>query len=98
LRESSKKLGFGDADNIKKVDEAKRAQKEANEKRIAAGGHHWVEVYDPASDAFYYYNNDTGDQSWEKPEHYIMAADDFMMSAVIKIQCAYRTKVAMGKI
>jgi hypothetical protein len=49
-----KKLGFGDSENLDKVNKAKREQKEAHEKRIAAGANQWVEVYDPASDAFYY--------------------------------------------
>jgi hypothetical protein len=49
-----KKLGFGCSENVSKVNEAKKAQKEADAKRVAAGGGHWVEVYDPASDAFYY--------------------------------------------
>ena len=36
--------------------------------------------------------------TWDKPDNYVMAADDEMMTAVIKIQCLYRAKVARGEI
>lgn len=54
----------------------------------------WVESYDPTSDAFYYYNNLTGETVWDKPDNYIMAAEDEMISAVVKIQCMYRKRHA----
>ena len=52
----------------------------------AATEKRWVESYDPATDSFYYHDKASDETIWEKPEHYVMAADDEMMSAVIKIQ------------
>jgi hypothetical protein len=91
------KLKLLDKDTQKALDKSKKAQKEAEAKRdaaVAAGEEHWVECYDPASDAFYYYGSISGEQSWEKPDNYVMAAEDEMMTAVIRIQCAYRAKMA----
>jgi hypothetical protein len=76
---------------------AKRAQKAAEAKRdagIAAGEEHWVECFDPATDRFYYYGNYSGQVMWEKPEHYVMAADDELMTAVVRIQSAFRARMA----
>ena len=46
----------------------------------------WVECYDPAEEKYYYYAHSTGEYVWEKPEQYMMAADDDTMRAAIKIQ------------
>ena len=74
---------------------AEHARREAErEAAVAAGAEHWVEVYDPASDAFYYYGSYSHEVTWEKPAEYVMAADDELMSAVIKIQCAWRRRAA----
>ena len=54
----------------------------------------WVEGFDTEHHAFYYYNYDTGDTVWEKPDEYIMAADDLMFRSVIQIQSRYRSRVA----
>ena len=56
---------------------AEHAKREAErEAAVAAGAEHWVEVYDPASEAFYYYGSYSHEVMWEKPEEYVMAADD----------------------
>lgn len=83
-----------------KLDAAKKAQEEAEAARtkaVEAGEEHWVEVYDPESHRFYYHGQYSGAIQWDKPEHYVMAADDELMSACIKIQCAYRGKMARRK-
>jgi hypothetical protein len=68
--------------------------KEARLKEEAEADWSWVEVYDPASESFYYWNQNTQDMSWEKPPNYILAADDELMVAVIKVQCLYRMRQA----
>ena len=60
--------------------------------------HEWVECYDPAAEAFYYFNNFTKEHTWEKPDSYLMAADDDEMRAVICIQCAWRAKISRRKL
>ncbi len=79
------------------LERAKRAQKVAEAKRdagIAAGEDHWVECFDPATDRFYYYGNYSGEVLWEKPGNYVMAADDELMTAVVRIQSAFRARMA----
>ena len=62
---------------------AEHAEREATrEAAVAAGAEHWVEVYDPGSETFYYYGSYSHEVTWEKPEEYVMAADDELMSAV----------------
>ena len=51
-----------------------------------------MEVYDPAKEDFYYYSNLTGAVQWDKPRQYVMAADDAVMSACIKLQTRYRAR------
>ena len=64
------------------------------ERAIAAGKACWVESFDPDHHACYYYNHETGETTWEKPDFYVVAAEDDEMKAVIRIQCAYRAKLA----
>ena len=75
-----------------KVEEARAEIERLQEENAKRGGEYWIEVYDPSHDAFYYYSSTTGNSRWEKPEEYIMAADDEMMNAVIKIQCLFRAR------
>ena len=49
----------------RKVMRAKRAMEHAAEQVPVEG---WVEQMDPGSGEFYYYNVDTGDQTWDIPE------------------------------
>ena len=70
---------------------------EARARRSSAieDGHgHWVEVMDPASHAYYYCDSHTHEVTWDKPEHYVMAADDEEMHAVILVQTAWRMRKA----
>jgi hypothetical protein len=79
------------------LEKAKRQQELAEAKRdaaVAAGEEHWVECYDPVTGCFYYYGTIKNSTIWEKPEHYVMAVDDDLMVAVLKIQCLYRSKAA----
>ena len=75
-----------------------KAAQEEQAKLKASGKLAWVECYDPNTDAFYYTNKETGETTWEKPENYVMAADDEMMMAVVKIQCLFRGKIARGEV
>ena len=47
-----------------------RWRKQSSTLAEEAGGEwpEWSEVWDPASEAYYYYNNHTGETSWDKPE------------------------------
>ena len=51
-------------------------------------------MYDPTEEDFYYWHQTSGEVQWERPENYKLAADDAMMSSVIKIQSMYRAKHA----
>ena len=61
----------------------------------------WVEVYDPSSSAYYFYNNTTGECTWERPKSYqkpkgadarsLMAPPLF---AALMVQKAWRKKLA----
>ncbi len=77
---------------------AKRAQAEAEAAAAAAeaaGEGRYIECYDPTHEAFYYYNSATQEVVWDKPANYVMAADDELMMACIKIQSAYRARKAL---
>jgi len=70
---------------------------EAKEKRAkeeAEGDWNWVEVYDSEAEAFYYWNQETQEVIWDKPEKYILAADDETIRAAIMLQCAFRGRLA----
>ena len=77
-----------------KVAQAREDIERLQAAQVAQGKDFWVEVYDPSSDAFYYYSSTSGASTWDKPEEYIMAADDELMNAVIKIQCLFRARQA----
>lgn len=56
---------------------------------------HWVEMYDPTHDAFYYYEAATGAVCWDKPESYVMLVEnDAVLRLVVKLQCAFRVRLA----
>ena len=40
----------------------------------------WVEAFDPNSGKMYYFHTGTSENSWEKPDVYVMAADNVMVS------------------
>ena len=95
------KISKLDPDVKKKLEMAKQQQLELKKKKdeaVAAGQEDWVEVYDPNSDAFYYYEIVSGNVVWEKPTSYVMAADNELIAAVIKIQCPYRTRLARHRV
>lgn len=55
----------------------------------------WVEMYDPTHDAFYYYETARGAVSWSKPESYVMVVEnDALLRLVVKMQCAFRVRLA----
>ncbi len=78
------------------ADEQKRLAK-IRAKRLkeeSSADWNWVEVYDSASEKFYYWNSTTGEVVWTKPERYIMAADDDLIRSAIKLQSAFRARLA----
>ena len=63
----------------------------------------WTKLYDPASVSYYYYNNKSGENSWDTPEGYrdppkkaILRGlcQDPLTKAVLLIQHVYRQKQA----
>ena len=58
----------------------------------------WAEVYDEDHDAFYYYNVETNETTWEKPDDFVMEASDDLLRAALKIQSVFRAKVARGEV
>jgi hypothetical protein len=51
---------------------------------------HWVEVYDPAAEGYYFWDNLTGEVTWDTPDTYILASDDITIRSVVRLQCCYR--------
>jgi hypothetical protein len=87
-------------ETLAKVEAAKAAHASLEAEReaaVAAGGERWVEVYDPQSHAYYYHGTYSNEVTWDKPEDYVMAADDELMTAAIRIQCAWRSRSARVK-
>ena len=58
----------------------------------------WVEGWDPSSGHYYYYNTETHESVWDKPEEFVPGLEDEEMNAVLRIQCAFRAKVARRKV
>ena len=54
----------------------------------------WVEVYDSDKKKFYYLNTANGTIQWEKPDTYVMEADDELLLTVIRFQSWYRGRLA----
>lgn len=84
------------------LEEARRRHSELEELRdeqVRLGGEHWVEMYDPTHDAFYYYGTFSGDMRWDKPESYVMKAEnDAILRVVVKLQCAFRMTLARKRV
>ena len=58
----------------------------------------WVEVYDPGSQAYYYWNAETQDMTWDQPPEYKLVADSFVMLAAVRLQNFARFIVAKKKV
>ena len=43
----------------------------------------WVEAFDPNSGKMYYFHTGTSENSWEKPDVYVMAADNVMVRVIV---------------
>lgn len=84
------------------LEEARRRHSELEELRdeqVRLGGEHWVEMYDPTHDSFYYYGMFSGDMRWDKPESYVMKAEsDAILRVVVKLQCAFRMTLARKRV
>ena len=64
----------------------------------------WAKEFDAGSKAYYYYNVETYETSWEKPPGFVDEEEEplsvseglLMLRAVKRIQRGYRAKVARG--
>jgi len=79
--------------NARAADLAKQAKRELQVLE-QAGGELWVESFDPQRGTVYYYGSISGKVTWVQPASYVMAADDELMRAVLRIQCAWRARTA----
>ena len=77
----------------KKVAEVFRKQEDA----LAHTGDRFIECFDPTSGLYYYYNSINGETSWDRPSVVVLAADDFTMASIIRIQTMYRKRLAQKK-
>ena len=83
-----------DPEMRRKLAEAKAAREAA----LAAQTVRWAEVYDPNAEAFYYWNPDNGEVTWEKPADFVASCDDELLTAVIKVQSTWRAKQARANV
>jgi len=96
-----KALKKRDPDLQRKLEAVRKEQKGKEQERdakVAAGEEHWVEVYCPQHHEYYYHGSYSGEVSWEKPAHYVMAAEDDLMCAVIKMQSSWRARTARREV
>jgi hypothetical protein len=50
--------------------------------------------YDPSSEKYYFWDNITGEVTWDTPANYLLASDDITIRSVVRLQCCYRSKKA----
>ena len=76
------------------VQEKLAEARDARKKEEAEANWQWVEVYDPSTERFYYWNQETEEITWGKPPKYILACNDETMKAAILLQSAWKAKIA----
>ncbi|TYZ63391.1 hypothetical protein PybrP1_000169 [[Pythium] brassicae (nom. inval.)] len=83
-------------------EEARRRHRELEELRdeqVRLGDEHWVEMYDPTHDGFYYYGAFSGELRWDRPESYVLKVEsDAMLRLVVRLQCAFRMALARRRV
>ena len=57
-------------------------------------GCHWVEVYDPEKEDYYFQDLISGRKNETQPKHYVMSCEVDVLISVIRVQCAWRCKMA----
>ena len=71
------------------------------------GGSPWVELYDSASGAYYYYNQESGESTWEPPSCFSRFSQDLSpvvskfaaeLRAAVAVQKAWRIKLARKRV
>ncbi|TMW58666.1 hypothetical protein Poli38472_010225 [Pythium oligandrum] len=84
------------------LEEARRRHRELEELRddeVLMGGEHWIEMYDPTHDGFYFYGINSGEMRWDRPDSYVMKVEnDDILRMVVRLQCAFRMKLARRKV
>ncbi len=72
-----------------KVDRSLAERKSEEAKRMADSSMCWIEMFDPTSGRFYYYETSTKQTSWEQPQSYLQACDEPFLAAVSKTVYIY---------
>ncbi|KAF1330373.1 hypothetical protein FI667_g5131, partial [Globisporangium splendens] len=84
------------------LEEARRHHTELEELRdeeVRLGGEHWIKMYNPTHDCFYYCGMFSGEMRWERPDSYVMKAEsDSGLRTIVQLQCAFRIKLARKRV
>lgn len=83
-------------------EEARRRHRELEELRdeqVRLGDEHWVEMYDPTHDEFYYFGAFSGELRWDRPASYVLQVEsDAVLRLVVQLQCAFRMALARRRV
>jgi hypothetical protein len=71
---------------------------EKEKEKTDAEAQAWEAYYEPSVDAYYYFNAETWQSVWEKPEGYIMVASEEELVATLKVQRWRQRCQAMRKV
>lgn len=79
---------------------APELQRRVEGARSQQAEHHWVEMFDPRSDAVYFYAVASGEIAWTRPAEgrVVAVEEDPVLSMVVKIQCAVRVRLARRRV
>ena len=75
----------------------RRLRRTHYETKLDFNGSQWVEIFDPSREAFYYWNQLSGEVQWEKPDSFIQANDDLFIRSALKIQSSFRGAIERKK-
>ncbi|GLE04950.1 hypothetical protein PINS_up013931 [Pythium insidiosum] len=84
------------------LEEARRRHRELEalrDEEVSMGAEHWIEMFDPTHDTFYYYGLHSGEMRWDRPDSYVMSFDrDDVLRMVVRLQCAFRMRLARRRV
>lgn len=65
---------------------------------MASAASPWVEGYDPASGRNYFYNSETGESAWDKPDDFEPGGASEDLNAATKIQSVFRGRKVAAEV